>query len=561
MVLDKTRIAESDQSNLAYIERAVMNEMRCATLCKVTSVNSSNYTLTCIPLVKEKIRANNAKGYDYISLPELINVPYFTSGAASPSVGDMCVCIHLDRGISDILKQDIDNLVQVNCNNNRHDITDCVALVGFGKLSQSALQYVTTNTLQAITANKSFMNGIGVYTDNSTVSGEQLGCAIKGNRLEFYGTMEGIPAIGMTIDDDEVGHLHLSPTGDMYCDLRLGGDAGTSGQVLTSQGVGKTPTWTTPTTVTLNGMTTTTPSFWASESGSNISIGSSSSCNTDGVAVGNGARGGLYGVGIGANVYAYSYGVAIGKDATASTQSIAIGRSAFASSTSSNGASIAIGYEANASEFGAITIGSYAATSTEDSLSVGYRARGCTSARSARIGCGPYTSTGRALLLGDGYASFTYMNAAGSSWTAASDIRDKTDIEEIDHALDFIGKLKPITYVMNEREKYLIRDEDDKPILDENGKQQYDVEAHAKGEKKKHRRFAGLSAQDTYQAMLDCYDGNTNYAQIVDNNKYDNPDDEYIEQYSMSYERLVPFLIKAIQEQQAEIDELKKRLE
>lgn len=60
--------------------------------------------------------------------------------------------------------------------------------------------------------------------------------------------------------------------------------------------------------------------------------------------------------------------------------------------------------------------------------------------------------------------------------------------------------------------------------------------------------------------MLDCYDGNANYAQIVDNNKYDNPDDEYIEQYSMSYERLVPFLIKAIQEQQAQIDELKEQI-
>lgn len=176
------------------------------------------------------------------------------------------------------------------------------------------------------------------------------------------------------------------------------------------------------------------------------------------------------------------------------------------------------------------------------------------------ISCGNYKTSGRALYLGAGDKGFTYMNAAGSSWTSASDIRDKTDIQNIDHALDFIKKLKPITYVMNDRERYLIRDKDDNPILDENGKQQYDVEAHKRGDKKKHRRFAGLSAQDTYQAMLDCYNNDTNYAQIVDNNKFDHPDDEYLEQYSMSYERLVPFLIKAIQEQQEQIDALKNKI-
>ena len=177
-----------------------------------------------------------------------------------------------------------------------------------------------------------------------------------------------------------------------------------------------------------------------------------------------------------------------------------------------------------------------------------------------QIGTTSYTSSGRALYLGAGNTGFTYMNSAGSSWTSASDIRDKTDIKEIDHALDFIKKLKPITYVMNDRERYLIRDENDNPVLDENGKQQYDVEAHKRGDKKKHRRFAGLSAQDTYQAMLDCYNNDTNYAQIVDNNKFDHPDDEYLEQYSMSYERLVPFLIKAVQEQQAQIDALKIKI-
>lgn len=213
---------------------------------------------------------------------------------------------------------------------------------------------------------------------------------------------------------------------------------------------------------------------------------------------------------------------------------------------SANGTySVALGSNAQAKYTGTVKIG-YGITPSSQSVT--------------QINVGSYTSAGRALYLGAGRSGFTYMNAAGSSWTSASDIRDKTDIEEIDHALDFIKKLKPITYVMNDRERYLIRDEDDNPILDENGKQQYDIEAHKRGDKKKHRRFAGLSAQDTYQAMLDCYNNDTNYAQIVDNNKFDHPDDEYLEQYSMSYERLVPFLIKAVQEQQEQIEQLRSKL-
>ena len=206
-----------------------------------------------------------------------------------------------------------------------------------------------------------------------------------------------------------------------------------------------------------------------------------------------------------------------------------------------------------------VALGSNAKARYDNTVKIGY---GMTSNIESvtQINTGSYTSTGRALYLGAGRKGFTYMNAAGSSWTSASDIRDKTDIKEIDHALDFIKKLKPITYVMNDRERYLIRDENDNPILDSNGKQQYDIEAHKRGDKKKHRRFAGLSAQDTYQAMLDCYNNDTNYAQIVDNNKFDHPDDEYLEQYSMSYERLVPFLIKAIQEQQEQIEKLKSKL-
>ena len=235
--------------------------------------------------------------------------------------------------------------------------------------------------------------------------------------------------------------------------------------------------------------------------------------------------------------------------------SIAIGRDSYVSHSNA----IAIGYESHATGSQGIAIGELANANYQSSIAIGYNTNGPADASYTRIGCGSYTSTGRALLLGNGMSAYTYMNSAGSSWSSASDIRDKTDIKEIDSALDFINSLKPITYVMNNREDYLYKDKEGKPLLNSEGKQYYDEESHRRGDKKHSRRFAGLSAQDTYQKMVEFYKDD-NYADIVDINKYDNPNDEYLEQYSMQYERLVPFLIKAIQEQQEQIDELKKEI-
>lgn len=226
---------------------------------------------------------------------------------------------------------------------------------------------------------------------------------------------------------------------------------------------------------------------------------------------------------------------------------------------------VVIGYGCNHNSDKNVIIGYDAGRSVnrtvDHNIDIGTDTSGPPDAAVTHIGCGDYHYTGRALYLGAGATGFTYMNAPGSSWSSASDIRDKAEIKEVEHALDFIEKLKPITYVMNDRERYLIKDEDDNPILDKDGKQQYDVEAHKRGEKKKHRRFVGLSAQDTYQAMLECYNGDSNYAQIVDNNRFDHPEDEHIEQYSISYERLVPFLIKAMQEQQTQIEEQQRQIQ
>lgn len=140
----RTTIAESPQSNMEYIGQTVMGQMRCATFAKVTAVDTKYKTINCLPLVNDKIRANNAAGYTYVGLPELLNVPYYTGGP-TPEVNDLCVCIHLDRNINGIIAQakevidraaaklDFSDVSNINCNSNKHNLGDCVAFVGFLK--------------------------------------------------------------------------------------------------------------------------------------------------------------------------------------------------------------------------------------------------------------------------------------------------------------------------------------------------------------------------------------------------------------------------------------------
>lgn len=235
-----------------------------------------------------------------------------------------------------------------------------------------------------------------------------------------------------------------------------------------------------------------------------------------------------------------SYSVALGFKAQASkTETVAIGDEANTSGSNS----IAIGYEAEATgDSNGVAIGFNAKSNYSNSIAIGPNTSGPSSAYYTRIG-GSYGSTGRALLLGNGYTSFTWMNGAGSSWQSASDKRDKINIEPIQSALDFILKLKPVTYNMNPRESY-------RSIDEQTGDTIFDQEGYSSGTKKAHRRVAGLVAQDAYDAMIETYNDD-NYADLIDWSGYDHPEEieKNEDQYSIQYERYIPFLIKAIQEQ------------
>jgi len=113
---------------------------------------------------------------------------------------------------------------------------------------------------------------------------------------------------------------------------------------------------------------------------------------------------------------------------------------------------------------------------------------------------------------------------AGGSWGTLSDKRLKSNIEVIPYGLTEIMKLKPVKYIIHDTKGF-----NDIPT---------------KALTNKGRVEIGFLAQDIYKIIP---------------NVVNKPKDETKQLWTMKYERLTPVLVKAIQEQQKEIIELKKQ--
>ena len=76
------------------------------------------------------------------------------------------------------------------------------------------------------------------------------------------------------------------------------------------------------------------------------------------------------------------------------------------------------------------------------------------------------------------------------------------------------------------------------------------------GTKSGKRRIPGFKAQDVYQTLIDIYKDD-NYAKVVSQSLYDYPDAE-IDQFTMSYDAIIPFLVGALKEQTEKLSNLIK---
>jgi len=120
-----------------------------------------------------------------------------------------------------------------------------------------------------------------------------------------------------------------------------------------------------------------------------------------------------------------------------------------------------------------------------------------------------------------GNSAHTVIRAAVTTITSLSDERDKKEIQELPVGLEFVEKLKPVKFVWNDR--------------DEDGK--HDIEDF------------GFIAQDLKAAQEESEAG---YLNLV----YD----ENPEKLEASYGKLLPVLVKAIQEMSSEIKSLKEEI-
>lgn len=366
------------------------------------------------------------------------------------------------------------------------------------------------------------------------------------------------------------------------------------------------------------------PIFNKWRKGTDIAIGSDSYAINGSIAIGSETTSTEnYSVAVGSAVSSREYSVAIGRSAEASETSTALGartQSLGGMATAVGANSVALGSWATALGANSKSLGDWATAVGSNSKALGnwstaVGANACALGRwSTAIGTHASTSENESYVIKLGDSNISEIRSYKTSITYASDIRDKTDIEFIDKALEFINSIQPIRYVYNFREKYLkkaketpeyeeiteevvledefvtitetnergeeitvqkprviqIKKKVEKELTDEQRRQNevvnnrkkyglsdYDTEAHEKGLKKGNRKRVGISAQQVEEVLKKLYDTD-NYANIVNDNFHDlNDIPEGVESVkSANYEGFIPFLIGAVQELSQKVNDL-----
>ncbi len=215
-------------------------------------------------------------------------------------------------------------------------------------------------------------------------------------------------------------------------------------------------------------------------------------------------------------------GVNAGEDNTSGNSSTYVGRGAGQNNTTGlqNTVIGAFALSSNTTGQENTAIGASAATNSTGSNNITIGASALTST----------TSASNEITLGQ--SSNTVLRCAVTSITALSDKRDKTDIVELPVGLQFVKDLKPVKFTWNQRDKPPIELPDGTTLN--------------QGVKKDVPDF-GFIAQDLVEAE-DELEGH-DWLQLTLRN---NPD-----QLEATQGRLIPILVKAIQELSAEVDALK----
>ena len=151
------------------------------------------------------------------------------------------------------------------------------------------------------------------------------------------------------------------------------------------------------------------------------------------------------------------------------------------------------------------------------------------------------TSGDGTVCLGNNFISNLYCADTSIS---SSDSRDKTDVTNFTHGLDWVKKLNPITYRWDRRTWYKEYNEDGS----------LKTAGTPDGSKKRARQHIGFLAQDVLAVeQADGFASKKDDMLVVNLNEDDTA-------YGLKYERLVPVLVNAIKELSAKVETLEAKL-
>jgi hypothetical protein len=145
-----------------------------------------------------------------------------------------------------------------------------------------------------------------------------------------------------------------------------------------------------------------------------------------------------------------------------------------------------------------------------------------------------------ARLLGQSGRRWSQVWAANGT-IQTSDEREKTEITDVDLGLDFVQKLRPVTYKWKVGENIVERTFG----KDEEGN---DTESETITPRAGKRKHYGLIAQEVKEVL-----GDKDFGGYIHDTETDH--------MGLRYDQFIPILIKAVQEQQEMIDKLKEEIE
>ena len=179
-------------------------------------------------------------------------------------------------------------------------------------------------------------------------------------------------------------------------------------------------------------------------------------------------------------------------------------------------------------------------TTANANIGIGYSAGSSLSTGTNNIVIGTNAQASSATVTNEitlGNSSVTVIRAAVTSITSLSDERDKKDIEDLDVGLNFITSLKPRKFIWNNRDEKITEQQ-----IDENGNIS-DIEKEVINSNKGKKDF-GFIAQEVKE---------------LDNDTLRLVYEENPDKLEMSYGKLVPILVKAIQDLSAKVTELENK--